>query len=230
MTSALEIITGAAKLIGVVFKSETLDADEANDGLAALNDMLESWSNEDLITYAMSTESFSLTGASSYTIGTGGDFNTSRPIDINNALVRISNIDYTLEIIPQEVYQQIPFKSISTQIPGYLTYDNGYPLGTIKMYPIPLSGGTLVMQMNKVLTAIATLVTSVDFPPGWKRALRYNLAIELAGEYGVQVPQQVADIARKSLGNLKRATSVNRPLPMLANNPVQNNIFSGWYV
>lgn len=230
MTTALEIITGAAKLIGVVFKSETLDSDEANDGLISLNDMLDSWSNEDLITYALTTESFSLTGASSYTIGVGGDFNTSRPIDINNAIVRISNIDYSMQIIPQETYQQIPFKSIQTQIPSFLTYDNGYPLGTIKMYTVPLGGGTLIMQMNKPLSTLTTLTTDVSFPPGWKRALRYNLAIEMAAEYGVQVPEQVVMIARKSLAAIKRSTSVNRPLPLLANNPVQNNIFSGWYV
>src|ERR1700761_935531 len=113
MTTALDIINGAARLAGITFKSEALDNDEAQDGLIQLNDLLDSWSNDDLITFALTLESFPLTTAASYTIGIGGNFNTSRPIDIKTAVVRYSTIDYPLTIISPEQYQlEIPIKSI----------------------------------------------------------------------------------------------------------------------
>lgn len=215
-TSALDIITGAARLVGAIFKSETLDSDEANEGLNLLNEMLDSWSNDDLLTYALVTENFSLTGASSYTIGSGGNFNTTRPINIASAVVRYATIDYPLDIISQLEYQtEIPNKTLTAPIPQFLTYDNNYPLGTIKIYAIPTSGSTLYLQSNKPLSNLAALTTTVDLPPGWKEALKNNLALRLAPEYGVEVPADVRLNANLSKGAIKRAISANNPLPFL---------------
>lgn len=226
-TTALDIITGAAKLIGVVFKSEALTPDEANDGLVALNDMLDSWSNDNLTTYAYTLENFTLTGAASYTIGTGGTLNTARPINIATAVLRVGNVDYPLEIITQQEYiTEIPIKSIGSTIPQYLTYDNGYPLGTIKIYPVA-AGGVLYLLSNKPLSNLAALTTSVDLPPGWKKALKFNLAIDLAGEFGVEIPQAVLAGAKSSLGMIKRATSINNAMPYMPSDLSGWNIYSG---
>lgn len=229
-TSALDIITGAAKKIGVVFKSETLDADEANDGLTALNDMLDTWSNDNLTTFAYILENFPLTGAASYSIGMGGAFNTSRPINIVTAVVKIGSIDYDLTPITEEQYQlDIADKSITCPIPAFITYDNGYPLGTIKMYAVPSAGGTLYLQCNKPLATLSSLTAAVDLPPGWKRALIYNLAIELAPEYGLEVPATVQLNAKTSLGAIKRSTAINNAMPLMTENVRQGNIYIGWY-
>lgn len=227
-TSALDIINGAARLLGVIFKSETLTADEANDGLVALNDMLDQWSNDNLITYAMTLESFALTGAASYTIGTGGAFNTSRPINIASAVVRLSSVDYPLTIITQQEYQEdISVKSTTSSIPEYLTYDNGYPLGTINMYAIPTSGSTLRILSNKPLSNLSALTTTIDFPPGWKKALRFNLAIDMAGEYGVEIPPAVIQGAKLSLGAIKRASSINNAMPPMPMMGQKYSIYGG---
>lgn len=229
-TSALDIITGAAKLIGVVFKNEALSADEANDGLVTLNDMLDTWSNDNLTSWAYTLESFSLTGAATYTIGSGGDFNTSRPINIVTAVVRLSSIDYPLTPITQEQYQkEIAIKSIASPIPEYLTYDNGYPLGTISIYAVPTSGSTLRMLSNKPISNLSALTTTVDLPPGWKRAMKYNLAVDLAPQYGTaaQVSPDVAQTARTSLGAIKRSTAINNAMPFMPSGAQRYSIYGG---
>lgn len=227
-TSALDIITGAAKLIGVVFKSEALASDEANDGLVALNEMLDSWSNDNLITTADTLESFNLTGAASYTIGTGGNFNTTRPISIISAVVRLASVDYSLKVISPEQYQQeVPIKSITSPIPQYLVYDNAYPLGNITMYAVPTSGSTLRLLCDKPISNLSALTTTVDFPPGWKEALKYNLAIRLAPSYGVPVPDDVRQGAKESKGAIKRAVSVNNPMPLIPSLPQYISIYGG---
>lgn len=227
--SALDIITNAAKKIGVVFKSEALDADEANDGLIALNDMLDTWSNDDLATVSDTLESFPLTTAASYTIGTGGNFNTSRPLNISSVVVRVGSIDYTLLPITLDQYQEdIPLKSIQSPIPKFYNYDNGYPLGTFRIYYVT-NGGTLYLQSSKPLSNLSALTTVIDLPPGWKRALIYNLAIELAPEYGVEVSASVQSNAKTSLGAIKRSTAINNAMPLMTEDIRQGNIFSGWY-
>jgi hypothetical protein len=54
----------------------------------------------------------------------------------------------------------------------------------------------------------ATLATQMLFPPGYLRAFTYNLAMEIAPEYGVEPSSQVQRIAMTSKRNLKR---INNP-------------------
>lgn len=228
MTTALDLITGAAKLIGVVFKSEALSSDEANDGLVLLNEMIDTWSNDDMSTIVSTIESFSLTGAASYTIGSGGDFSTSRPLNILTAVVRVGSVDYPLRLITQEEYQtQIAVKSITSPIPQFLTYDDGYPLGVIKTFPLGTSGSTLFLQTEKPLGNFTLLTTAVNLPPGWKRALKYNLAVDMAPTYGVEVPASVMETAKSSAGAIRRATLINKAMPLLPQNPARYSIYSG---
>lgn len=227
-TSALKLITGAAGLIGVVFKSEVLAADEAMDGLEMLNDMLDTWSNDSLSTFAYTNESFPLTGAASYAIGPGGDFNTSRPINIVSAVVNMGGVDYTLTpLTPQEYLEQVPVKNTSSTIPKYVVYDNAYPSGHMTFYAVPAGGSTLKMLSNKPLSNISALTSIIDLPPGWKRAIRYNLAIDMAPDYGAGVPDEVASIALTALGAIRRAASANKAMPFIEDVAPQGDIYTG---
>lgn len=230
MTTALDIITGAAKLLGVVYKSEALTADEAADGLVSLNDMLGTWSNDNLVTFAFAEESFPLSaGVSSYTIGTGQTFNTTRPVVINYAYVRLGSIDYELQIISPTEYDSISTKSVGGGIPRYMSYSNDYPSATINVYPVPSGGYTIFLESNKPLTGYATLTTTFAMPPGWNRAAKYNLALDMAPEFGVDPSAVIVDTARKSLGAIKRSTSANTSMPFRGDEVVKPYVLSGGF-
>lgn len=230
MTTALECITGAAKLIGVLFKSEGLDADEASDGLVALNDMLDGWSNDDSINYFNVLENFALTGAASYTIGSGGNFNTTRPISIISAVIRSGSSDYPLQLISEAEYQlSLPVKSISSSIPQFIVYDSDYPLGVIKLYPVGI-GSTLYLQSRKPLGTYSALTDTVSLPAGFIEAIKYNLALRLVPLFGVEPSDFVVDTARKSLGSIRRAGRVNEPLSYMGNVSLEPNIYTGYFV
>lgn len=227
-TTVRDIITGAAKLLGVLRKSEVLSADEAADGFVALNDMIESWSNDSLLINARAWESFNISSGTSYTIGTGQTINTTRPTVIKDVFVRIGDIDYTLIYLTDEEYERIPYKAISTNIPQWYNYDNGFPTGIIRIYPSLSVSAELHLLSEKPITEFTSLNQVIDVTPGTKRALRSNLAIELAPEYQVEPSASLVRMATTSLDLIMLAIAKNRPIKYQGTPVARGNIFNGW--
>lgn len=233
MANARSIINQAARKIAVLGRGQTLGADEYQDALTNLNTMLGTMSTDVGLIFNTVSETFPLTGATSYTIGPSGDFNTGKPVLINTAFIRIGNIDYTLKPIFQQEYSAIGFKSIGG-IPELYFYQDNTPLGTIFVYPVGVAGYDLHMNSLKVLDQFADLTTDYDLPPGQLDMLVYNLAKRLAGEYEKPVPpevnqQAVATVQAMRVYN-KRNNYPTSTLEMADNKNGIGNIWSGWWV
>jgi hypothetical protein len=232
MTTARDIIKKALQKNGVLVMSEAPSADEASDGLFALNSMISSWSNDSLTVYARTWETFNnaiTSGNSSYTIGVGGSINTVRPNNIVEAYVRLAGQDYELTIVDDEYYNSISNKTLSG-IPAFINFDNAYPLATLRLWPSPQSTYTLGLVSEKPFTEFSTLDTAVSLPSGWEKALIDNLAIELAPEYGQEPSPSLARAAAKSLGSIKTAAAKVRGMDANIRTGVRFNIYSGTYV
>lgn len=227
MTTPRTIIKRALQKIGAIVKNEEPSADEANDALDSLNMLISSWNNDSLNTYARTLESFPLTSAASFTIGSGGDFNTTRPLDIDTAYVRLGSIDYQLAIIDDETFNSITYKNL-TGIPQFINYTNSYPLGVLKIYPLGSSAYTLYLSSEKPVTGTLTLDTTLSLPGGWERALVYNLALELAPEYNQKPDAYIVKIAGDSLGAIKTKVAQVRGMDAFPQGLAVRNIFSGW--
>lgn len=226
MTTALQLITSAARLVQVVRKTQALSADEAMDGLECLNDLLDSWTNNGLLVTSRSWEFFTVTNAVSYSIGPGQTLNTVRPLNIKTAFTRVNTIDYPLEILLDEEYESIIYKSLTTNYPQYINYDNANPYGNIRLWPqVSGSGTELHLLSEKPLAEIPTLNTTVIIPPGWKRAIRFNLAVDLAGEYGKDIPKYVGAVAGQSLAAIELSIAKNRPVKYKAPVNTRYNIY-----
>ena len=212
MTTAADIITRAAKALGYLGNQEVLSAADATNGLNILNAMLDSWSGESLASYADQTINFNLVpGTQTYTIGPTGVWVTTRPTQIYQAYIRDTNqLDYPLIIYPQDKWDAIGQKNITSQIPTTLFYDSQYPNGNVNIFPIPLLNYTLYMDVQLLLTNFASLTTALSMPPGYERAYIFNLALELMaqGFPCVLDPNQLARLIKNaddSKGNIKRA-------------------------
>jgi len=205
MTTATELIESSMRLATILASGETPTADEAVDGLKALNDILENWSLENLMVLQGNNEQFALTpGVSTYTIGPGGAFNTTRPIRIGLSFTRVNGSDFPLEQWGLDEYNAVSVKTVGA-IPEKYVYINENPLGLIILYPVPATASTLFLNTDSVLTFPVTLATNLVLAPGYEKALRYTLATNLAPEYGVTVPSAVAAIAASSKADIKRA-------------------------
>jgi hypothetical protein len=196
---------------GILSKTETPTADEASDALDTLNDVLALLSNEELMTYVKLVESFTMTaGQSEYTVGTGGNFNTTRPISISSAYIRSGVTDYDIDNIGEDNFDAIPDKT-TRGMPFALTYNGNSPLGKLEFYPVPDSGYTVYLRMQKP-QATLTLDTVLELPPGWNMYIVHQLAVLLAPEYGVSCPPEVEAIAARSKEIIEITVAKNRTM------------------
>lgn len=228
MATARQIIKQSLLKIGALVKTEDPSADEANDALLALNQLVQSWSNDASVIVSRAWETFTLqAGVSTYTMGAGGSFNTIRPINIVSGYIRNGSVDTPLTIIGDEAYNSIGFKSISG-IPQFLDYDNANPVDNVRVYPVPSAAYSIFILSEKPLANIASLDTDIVFPPGWERALVYNLAVELAPEYNQPIDPRVEKIANESLSKIRIATIRARPMDAYPQVLTTRNVWSGW--
>jgi hypothetical protein len=211
MATPSTMVINSLIMLGAKEIGGTLTAAEQTHYLAKLNSMLESWSLERLMCYQVVEESKALTASDgTYTIGSGGDWDTARPTKIVQAWIRDSdNEDTPLKVINADSYNSIPAKTTDGTYPEYLYYDGAFVAGlaSIYLYPEPSASLTLYISSWKQLQSFATISTTLVLPPGYQRAIEYNFAIEEAG--GLRdVPASVIKIARESKAAIK---NVNLP-------------------
>jgi hypothetical protein len=197
------------KLLQAIGGSETPSAADASDALDTINSMLDSWSNEGLLSYAKFEATTTLgVNTSTYTIGPSSTaaINTTRPLDIVQAYITDStgNI-FPVQILPQDKWNEIGQKQgITSQIPDTLFYDPQFPLGIINIFPSPLLNYTLTVDSLIQQVQFSTLTHSISFPPGYERAIIYNAAVEISPLFALPLPAVVMEQARESKGNVKR--------------------------
>jgi hypothetical protein len=207
-TTALDLIRRAMRLAQALGQGEVPTAAEASDGLDALNTMLDSWRLDRNLIHRIQEHTVTWTaGQRSRTIGSGGNFDVARPVRLEAGFSRISNNDYPYRIVPREVYESTTAKYPTSSFPDILYYEEAYPLGTLWAYPIPNTNLEMHLFSWETIQAFTALTDTVQLPPGYKRAIEYNLALELA-DFATDLPKTVVMIAERSLAALKR---INAP-------------------
>ena len=207
--TARSLITQALKLAKVISSTETPSAEDAADGLLALNNFVDAWNIERLFVYAVADISATFSGASA-TIGPSMTINTTRPIRIESAFYRSGDVDYPLTVVESDEYYAIANKTTSGD-PLVIYYESTAPTGTVRVWPVP-SSIEYHLQLLVQLTEFADLDTAYNFPQGYKKAFVYTLAEEFAPIFGVEIP---VSVARRAV-NMRRALKrVNFKVPTM---------------
>ncbi len=217
MTTPAQLIALALVDAGIYGQGQTASAEDTNNAFTRLNWMISEWARKRWLVYHLIDVSFTTTGAVSYTVGNGGDFNTPRPDKIESAFARqlIPNsstpIDYPLEIIQsREDYNRIRMKNLGSW-PSLVFYDSDYPLGNLFVWPVPNSGQFSVhISVKQPLAQFATLVEDIAFPPEYEAAIFYNLVIRLQAAFKVPPDPIVVALAKDGL-NVLRGSNTQIP-------------------
>ena len=212
METAGDIINGSLRLLGVLAEGEVPSAETSQDALRAMNQMIDSWNTERLSVFATQDQVFTWpAGELSRTLGPSGDFVGNRPILLDDATYFKdpgTSVSYGIKMINQQQYNGIAVKTVTSTFPQVIFTNMTYPDIEMYIYPRPTRALEWHFISVEELTQPAALNTVLHFPPGYLRAFRYNLACELAPEFGVEPAPQVQRIAMTSKRNLKR---INNP-------------------
>lgn len=206
-TTTYDLIVDALQMNGTLGEGETPSSETAKDCLAALNMMLDAWSIEKLAVNATQKQSFTWPGATaSRTIGPTGDFVGVRPVSVDDSTYfsDSSGNDYKVTQISESEYNDISSKTSTSSDPAYMFVNMTAPDATLTVYPVPSSSLTLNIVSVKELTQSAGLTTVLAFPPGYLRAFKFNLAVEIAAMDGGEPFPTVARIAVTSKKSIKR--------------------------
>ena len=236
MTTANDQINGALRLIGQLAEGETPSAATSQDALTAMNQMLDSWSAERLSVFSTQDQTFTWTqGLISRTLGPTGDFVGNRPVLLDDATYfkdPTNGISFGIKIINQQQYDGIAVKTVTSTYPQVLWINMDMPNVSMYIYPVPTKALEWHFISVTELVEPATLATELVIPPGYLRAFRFNLACEIAAEFGVEPPPSVQRIAMSSKRNIKRITNpddvMSLPYSIVATRQ-RFNIFAGNY-
>ena len=240
MATAADQINGALRLLGVIAEGETPSASTSQDSLTALNQMIDSWSTERLSVFCTQDQSFtwpadtdSVTFGPTPNPGSLGTF--VRPVLVDDAtyFVDSSGVSRPITLINVQQYNAISLKTTTANYPQLMWVNMWMEANEnieLTVYPVPDTAFTMHIVSVLALTQPAALGTTLYLPPGYLRAFKFNLAMEIAPEVGVEPSAQVKRIAMVSKRNIKR---INKPDDLLSlptalfGNRSRYNIFAG---
>lgn len=232
-TTALDLIRGALGLTNAVGSDQTLTADEVSDCLEVFNDVLENWSTMSLAVYGQSDQTFNtVANQASYTIGPGGNWSTTRPVRINTpAYATVSGVTFPIQKINQAQYDLIGYKAQPggmTNINQFFLYVPEYPLGVVTLWPVPNVAVPVTFSIDRVLSQVTNAATAISFPPGYAKAFKYTMGVELAPLFAKEIQDYptVLETQKRTLADIKRANQ--QPVVLNYDPATLGNRFFTW--
>jgi len=204
-----DLIKAALKRINVIQSNESPSAEDQSDAFLRLNDLVDAWQTERLTIFTVTRTTWTIvSGTRDYAIG------GARPTFVD----RVTYLDTTatvpnetpLSLLTDEQWAVWPQKTLTSSTPYVAYYNPTFPTGTLSLLPTPTSA-TLqgVLYAPNPVQQFATTADVISMPPGYQRALRDNLAVELWPEFRENVPidPMLVQSARESKAEMKRLNS-----------------------
>ncbi len=222
-TSASIICMGALGLVGAI-DPEDLSASGLSpmlsDAFRRLNLMMGSWSLQGLTIPVESREVFpTIAGkgspANPYTVGPGGDCDTTRPAMLNAAgLLLNASLPVPVEIprgvLTDAAYRDLRVKDLQNTLYTDVYYNPTFSggLGNLYLFPVPNNTlNSIVLYRPAQLGLFTSLTASYDLPEGADEPIEYNLARRLLSVYSLpmQAKADIVALANSSLAIYKRS-------------------------
>ena len=235
-TTAAIICTGALELFGIVDAEDQPEAWQMAGAFRRLNLMMGTWATQPLTIPTIAREVFPVVAgkgstANPYTVGPGGDFDTSRPLALEGVGLLLAPmgsappVEIARATLTPTMYQLfISIKDLTSSLFTNAYYKPTSPLGRLYLWPVPNeSVNSVALYRLLQLVKFTSLTAAYDLPEGTEEAIEYNLARRLLDVYTVPIDraQNVLDLARTSLATYKRSNTrmVDQPIdPMFTPN------------
>ena len=206
-----QIIQYALRKCGVLELGVTPDATTVSNTALALDLMIKSWITKGIKLWTVNEITFALQqNKPVYVFGSTGsapntpDIIVDKPMKLLQAWIR--NVSYTpsndipLQKLSQKDYNELGNK-YSQGTPNSIYMDVGREQSTVKLFVNPDVYSQTNLQVHLVtqrqLMDAGSASNTLDFPQEWLYAMGWNLAAEIATDYGVP-EQRIAYIEAKA--------------------------------
>jgi hypothetical protein len=204
--TVLDIIKAAMGHLGVLDPAEEPAASDSDSFCRGLASLLDAWQLDPQAVIGREELTYIPSGAT-FTIGPGGNIDRRAPAGIVAAFYRRSGLDTPVGVKPLENY--LSQASKTTQgTPDFIAYEHDGASGTVYVYP----SGDGVSELHMwVLQDVVpdfqsiTVTSTLSLPSGYRNALEWNLASELAADYPSNRTSFVEAKASRALKRLKRS-------------------------
>jgi hypothetical protein len=184
-----QIIESALRKLGVLAEGQTPSTQNYSDGMMALNTVISQLRAVGMPLWARSEYTFTPT-TDTYTIGVGLTLDTPFPVKLLQAFRTETNAKIPMELTSREDFNTLP--TTSTGSPIKINYQPFVNYGSISFWPTPTSSNTSTVTLvyQRPYQYFTTSTETMDFPEEWYNAIIYNLAVRLAPEWGVPLPDR----------------------------------------
>lgn len=212
-----DTINGSLRLIGVLAAGEEASPVEHKDALDRFNGMIDSFNIQNL-TVSYMQEKVYPTPLSGWTskVTIGADINNifveTAPMSIQSAFFRdAAGVDFKMTPMGINEWADMVWKNIVA--PPLKYYENYYGHNlSIQFDTVPFSSYTLHLLCKVPYTGNYKPTDDIDWDYGFEEMLRYQLAVRLAPEYGVQLRQDVVMMAEMLMKNIKKRNAISKTL------------------
>jgi hypothetical protein len=197
-----QLVNLALRKINVIASGESPSSDESADALVVLNQLVDSWTAQQVPLYSITAQTKTLTGAASYALAT-------RIARIKSAAtLTAAGLNFPIDVVDAGRWAAIPDKTRTGLYIESLYYDHVLATGTVYVTPKP-SAGTLEVWSYTPLAAFGALGDTVTLPVGYERALSAALAADLAPEYGRSISPELQATAAEAIGAIAKLNAAN---------------------
>ncbi len=183
------IIKAALRKCGVLAKGETPSTEDYTDCAQALNNIVTRfatlgmplWKRTELsVTLALNTN----------------DYTVANSLKTPQVILRDLTGGTQYELIPKSRYDYLRLPTNTSGIPVHYAFNPNLENGTLSIWPKPDAGAVstkaLTVVYQKEFDGFFSSTDTPDFPSYWTDALIYELAVSIAPEYGVPLPDRQA--------------------------------------
>lgn len=217
MATVRDMISSAHRLLGLVSSGNVLPEAVYQDNLITFQQMVDSWNTERLTVFSTVDQTRTWpVNERVQTFGPTGNIVADRPVMFDDSTYfrdPTTNISYGIKMLNELQYNNIAVKTVTSTFPQVMWVNMTHPDITIHVYPVPSRALEFHFISVRPLVSPAELTTELALPPGYMRALIYNLAMEFAPEFNLEPTPQVQRIAMTSKRNIKR---INNPDDIMA--------------
>lgn len=200
-----QIIGMALRDINVLASGETPTNQELSDASLSLNSMIKSWIADGLQLWVIESVDKALVADQvSYTVGLSGNISVPRPQRIDMVIYKKGTYERKLFPISRDEYKGLSDKTAKGAPTSYY-YDPQLTNGVLYLWPVidTVTDEEIEVVYQKAFDDLDIGTNNFEFPPMYYEAIRWNLAENLAHQYGVPMSIYARVAAKAQLEKIR---------------------------